>query len=107
MRPTHCRINAGTNRLVFAEHVNACLQCAVAGGWWQRRPCFTHKVKHAHGRGTIMAAVERARPGDTVTIAPGFYMVRHQRVMYLGLRHCVSVHCLPGNALVLLASRPC
>lgn len=44
-------------------------------------PCFTHKVKHAHGRGTIMAAVERARPGDTVTIAPGFYMVRHRRLM--------------------------
>ncbi|KAK9845845.1 hypothetical protein WJX81_004067 [Elliptochloris bilobata] len=37
-------------------------------------PCFTHKVKHGHGRGAITAAVERARPGDTVTIAPGFYM---------------------------------
>ena len=87
--------NASANgpKLLLAFSVRQRLH-AVCRRWRlvAEAPCFTHKVKHAHGRGAIMAAVERARPGDTVTIAPGFYMVRRPGLLCSGM---------PGGATAL------
>lgn len=62
-------------------------------------PCFTHKVKHGRDRGAIMAAVERAKPGDTVSIAPGFYMVRTRL-------SCLLVSTNPRAPLQQLSNEP-
>lgn len=51
--------------------------------------CFTQKV--VDGDGTIMAAVHRAQPGDTISIPAGYYEV----IVHLWLLFCGDDRLLP------------